>query len=82
MIWIDEAFTPDSSRYWDASVYRPGRSPASFDKQFVRDWLESTGWDKRPPPPRLPAGVVRTTREKYLEAFRLLTDGVPTHLAG
>jgi len=82
LIWIDEAFTPDSSRYWDASLYRPGRSPASFDKQFVRDWLESTGWDKRPPAPHLPAGVVRTTREKYLEAFRLLTDGVPTQLAG
>jgi phosphoribosylaminoimidazole-succinocarboxamide synthase len=77
MIWIDEAFTPDSSRYWDARLYVPGRSPASFDKQFVRDWLESTGWNKRPPAPRLPEGVVRTTREKYLEAFRVLTTSMP-----
>lgn len=77
LIWIDEAFTPDSSRYWDAGLYRTGRSPASYDKQFVRDWLESTGWNKRPPAPRLPEGVVRTTREKYLECYRLLTGGVP-----
>lgn len=80
IIWIDEAFTPDSSRYWDASLHRPGRSPASYDKQFVRDWLDSTGWDRRPPPPRLPEGVVRTTREKYLESFRILTGAVPRHL--
>ncbi len=77
IIWIDEAFTPDSSRYWDARHYSPGRNPASFDKQFVRDWLESTGWNKRPPAPRLPEGVVRTTREKYLEAYRVLTDAMP-----
>ncbi|HEX7252530.1 MAG TPA: phosphoribosylaminoimidazolesuccinocarboxamide synthase [Thermoanaerobaculia bacterium] len=81
LIWIDEAFTPDSSRYWDAKYYATGRSPASFDKQFVRDWLESTGWNKRPPAPKLPEGVVRTTREKYLEAFRLLTGALPAHLA-
>ena len=81
LIWIDEAFTPDSSRYWDAKYYATGRSPASFDKQFVRDWLESTGWNKRPPAPKLPEGVVRTTREKYLEAFRLLTGSMPAHLA-
>jgi len=80
LIWIDEAFTPDSSRYWDAKHYATGRSPASFDKQFVRDWLESTGWNKRPPAPRLPEGVVRTTREKYLEAYRLLTGAMPEHL--
>jgi phosphoribosylaminoimidazole-succinocarboxamide synthase len=80
LIWIDEAFTPDSSRYWDAKHYATGRSPASFDKQFVRDWLESTGWNKRPPAPKLPEGVVRTTREKYLEAFRLLTGALPDHL--
>ena len=79
-IWIDEAFTPDSSRFWDASLYRPGHSPAAYDKQFVRDWLESTGWNKKPPAPRLPEGVIRTTREKYLEAFRLLTDGLPPRL--
>jgi len=77
IIWIDEAFTPDSSRYWEARRYAPGRSPASFDKQFVRDWLESTGWNKRPPAPRLPEGIVRTTREKYLEAFRVLTTSMP-----
>ena len=80
VIWIDEAFTPDSSRYWDAAAYRPGHSPHSLDKQFVRDWLDSTGWNKRPPAPRLPEGVVRTTREKYLEAFRTLTDRIPAHL--
>ena len=77
IVWIDEAFTPDSSRYWDAKQYRPGHSPASFDKQFVRDWLESTGWDKRPPAPRLPDSVVRTTREKYIDAYRILTGELP-----
>ena len=82
VIWIDEAFTPDSSRYWDARAWNPGRTPVSFDKQFVRDWLDSTGWDHRPPAPRLPEGVVRTTREKYLEAYRSLTDLLPTHLSG
>jgi phosphoribosylaminoimidazole-succinocarboxamide synthase len=81
VLWIDEAFTPDSSRYWDARHYSPGKSPASFDKQFVRDWLESTGWNKRPPAPRLPEGVVRTTREKYLEAHRLLTGSLPRSLS-
>jgi phosphoribosylaminoimidazole-succinocarboxamide synthase len=81
ILWIDEAFTPDSSRYWDAAQYAPGRSQPSFDKQFVRDWLESTGWDKRPPAPKLPEGVVRTTREKYLDAYRKLTDGMPEYLA-
>jgi phosphoribosylaminoimidazole-succinocarboxamide synthase len=80
LVWIDEAFTPDSSRYWDAAFYQPGKSQASFDKQFVRDWLESTGWDKRPPAPKLPEGVVRTTREKYLDAYRKLTDSMPEHL--
>jgi phosphoribosylaminoimidazole-succinocarboxamide synthase len=80
IVWIDEAFTPDSSRYWDSGHYAPGRSQPSFDKQFVRDWLESTGWDKRPPAPKLPEGVVRTTREKYLDAYRRLTDTLPEHL--
>lgn len=79
-IWVDEAFTPDSSRYWDSALYRTGRSPASYDKQFVRDWLESTGWNKRPPAPRLPEGVIRTTREKYLEGYRLLTGQLPRHV--
>jgi phosphoribosylaminoimidazole-succinocarboxamide synthase len=81
LLWIDEAFTPDSSRYWDARAWTPGRTPVSFDKQFVRDWLDSTGWDHRPPAPRLPEGVVRTTREKYLEAYRALTDSLPSHLS-
>lgn len=81
IIWIDEAFTPDSSRYWEAATYAPGRSQSSFDKQFVRDWLDSTGWDKRPPAPRLPEGVVRTTREKYLDAFRALTGFLPVFVA-
>jgi len=80
LLWIDEAFTPDSSRYWDCALYRTGRSPVSYDKQFVRDWLESTGWNKHPPAPRLPEGVVRTTREKYLEGYRLLTGSTPRHL--
>jgi phosphoribosylaminoimidazole-succinocarboxamide synthase len=82
LVWIDEAFTPDSSRYWDKAQYAPGRSQPSYDKQFVRDWLESTGWDKRPPAPRLPEGVIRTTREKYLEAYRRLTDSMPENLTG
>jgi phosphoribosylaminoimidazole-succinocarboxamide synthase len=80
LIWIDEAFTPDSSRYWDAAAYKPGHSPHSLDKQFVRDWLDSTGWDHRPPAPRLPEGVIRTTREKYLEAYKTLTGGPPAYL--
>jgi phosphoribosylaminoimidazole-succinocarboxamide synthase len=77
LIWIDEAFTPDSSRYWSARAWAPGRSPASFDKQFVRDWLESTGWNKRPPAPHLPEAIVRTTRAKYLDAFKILTGRLP-----
>jgi phosphoribosylaminoimidazole-succinocarboxamide synthase len=81
ILWIDEAFTPDSSRYWDARAWTPGRTPVSFDKQFVRDWLDSTGWDHRPPAPRLPEGVVRTTREKYLDAYKSLTESVPAHLS-
>jgi len=80
LVWIDEAFTPDSSRYWDAAAYRPGHSPHSLDKQFVRDWLDSTGWDRRPPAPRLPEGVIRTTRQKYLEAFKTLTGLTPAYL--
>jgi len=77
LVWIDEAFTPDSSRYWSARDWSPGKSPASFDKQFVRDWLESTGWNKRPPAPHLPEPIVRTTRAKYLDAFRILTGRPP-----
>jgi len=73
VIWIDEALTPDSSRFWPADQYQAGRNPPSYDKQFVRDWLESAGWDKSPPAPELPREVVAKTREKYLEAFRELT---------
>jgi phosphoribosylaminoimidazole-succinocarboxamide synthase len=70
---VDEALTPDSSRFWPASGYKPGKNPPSFDKQFVRDYLETLDWDKTPPAPPLPAEVIARTREKYLEAFRLLT---------
>ena len=73
IVWIDEALTPDSSRFWPESDYREGANPPSFDKQFVRDWLESTGWNKTPPAPELPPHVVDRTLAKYLEAFRLLT---------
>jgi phosphoribosylaminoimidazole-succinocarboxamide synthase len=73
IIWIDEALTPDSSRFWPADQYSVGQNPPSYDKQFVRDWLESTGWDKTPPAPELPPDVVTRTREKYIEAFRELT---------
>jgi len=62
---IDEALTPDSSRYWDAHAWTPGREPPGFDKQVVRDWLASTGWDKLPPGPALPGPIIRTTRERY-----------------
>ena len=70
---MDEVLTPDSSRFWPADAYAPGQSPPSFDKQFVRDWLETTSWDKNSPPPRLPERVVVETRAKYLEALRRLT---------
>jgi phosphoribosylaminoimidazole-succinocarboxamide synthase len=73
LILIDEVLTPDSSRFWPQDSYQPGRNPPSFDKQFVRDWLETTGWDKNSPPPELPAEVVAKTREKYLDAFKRLT---------
>jgi phosphoribosylaminoimidazole-succinocarboxamide synthase len=73
LIWIDEALTPDSSRFWPRADYVAGRNPPSFDKQFIRDYLETVAWDKRPPGPTLPAEVVERTREKYFEAFRRLT---------
>jgi len=69
----DEVLTPDSSRFWPADGYRPGGAQPSFDKQFVRDYLETLTWDKRPPAPELPAGIVRKTQEKYLEAYARLT---------
>jgi len=70
---IDEVLTPDSSRFWPAEQYAPGKNPPSFDKQYVRDWLEASGWDKRPPAPELPADVAAKTSAKYLEAYRKLT---------
>jgi phosphoribosylaminoimidazole-succinocarboxamide synthase len=70
---IDEALTPDSSRFWPADQYRVGRSPPSFDKQFVRDWLEAQNWDKTPPAPALPLDVLVKTAQKYRDALRLLT---------
>jgi phosphoribosylaminoimidazole-succinocarboxamide synthase len=73
LIWIDEALTPDSSRFWPAEGYQPGQAQPSFDKQFVRDHLERIGWNKQPPGPELPADVVAATREKYREAYRQLT---------
>jgi phosphoribosylaminoimidazole-succinocarboxamide synthase len=75
LLLIDEALTPDSSRFWEAAAYEPGRAQASYDKQYVRDYLESTGWDKRPPAPALPATVVEGTRRRYVEAFERLTGG-------
>jgi phosphoribosylaminoimidazole-succinocarboxamide synthase len=75
LILIDEVMTPDSSRFWDASAYEPGRGQASFDKQFVRDWLERLDWDKRPPGPSLPDDVVAGTRARYVEAFERITGG-------
>jgi len=73
LIWIDEALTPDSSRFWPAAQYKPGGPQPSFDKQFVRDYLESIHWPKTPPGPELPAEVVSATRGKYREAYRILT---------
>ncbi|MDQ3314289.1 MAG: phosphoribosylaminoimidazolesuccinocarboxamide synthase [Verrucomicrobiota bacterium] len=72
LLLIDECLTPDSSRFWPADVYATGMSPPSFDKQFVRDYLETLDWDKRPPAPRLPAEVIERTSAKYREAFRRL----------
>jgi len=71
---IDEMMTPDSSRYWPREKYRPGSAPPSFDKQYVRDFMDSTGWRHEPPAPRVPAEVIGNTRAKYVEAYELLTD--------
>jgi len=73
LVWIDEALTPDSSRFWPAAEYAPGRSQPSFDKQYVRDYLERIGWNKQAPGPELPVDVVAGTRGKYREGYRLLT---------
>jgi phosphoribosylaminoimidazole-succinocarboxamide synthase len=74
LVLADEAFTPDSSRFWPAAEYEPGRGQPSFDKQFVRDYCESLGWDKTPPGPELPNDVVAGTRARYVEAFEELTE--------
>jgi phosphoribosylaminoimidazole-succinocarboxamide synthase len=73
LIWIDEALTPDSSRFWPADEYEPGRAQPSFDKQYVRDYLERIGWNKQPPGPALPAEVVAATRARYRESYERLT---------
>jgi len=75
VILVDEALTPDSSRFWPKASYEPGRGQQSFDKQYLRDYLETVTWDKQPPGPNLPESVVARTSEKYLEAYRLLTGG-------
>ncbi len=77
LVLIDEVLTPDSSRYWDAAAWQPGTEPVSFDKQFVRDWLDRSGWDHESEPPQLPVEVVVGTRDRYAEAFRRLTGGEP-----
>ncbi len=79
LLLIDEVMTPDSSRFWPADKYAPGKSQPSFDKQYLRDWLTATGWAKTPPPPTLPAEVIAETQKKYLEAYELLT-GSPLQL--
>jgi phosphoribosylaminoimidazole-succinocarboxamide synthase len=81
ILLIDEVLTPDSSRFWPADSYRVGSNPPSFDKQFVRDWLESSGWDKESPPPPLPADVAEKTAAKYREAYERLT-GQPFRVGG
>ncbi|MBF0113348.1 MAG: phosphoribosylaminoimidazolesuccinocarboxamide synthase [Desulfamplus sp.] len=73
IILIDEVLTPDSSRFWQKDLYSPGGAQQSFDKQFVRDWLESSGWDKNPPAPELPKDVIEKTSAKYFEALNLIT---------
>jgi phosphoribosylaminoimidazole-succinocarboxamide synthase len=77
LLLVDEALTPDSSRYWDAASWTPGHEPISFDKQFVRNWLDASGWDHESPPPELPAEVVAGTLERYVEAFRRITGREP-----
>ena len=77
LLLIDEVLTPDSSRYWDIANWLPGEEPASFDKQFVRNWLDESGWDKESTPPELPADVVQGTLDRYVEAFRRITGGEP-----
>jgi phosphoribosylaminoimidazole-succinocarboxamide synthase len=74
IVLADEVLTPDSSRFWPVDRFEPGKTPPSFDKQFVRDWASEQGWDKTPPAPELPADVVEQTRGKYVEAFERITE--------
>ena len=75
LVWMDEALTPDSSRFWPADAYEPGHGQPSYDKQYLRDWLEASGWNKQPPGPVLPPAVVEGTLDRYREAYRQLTGG-------
>ena len=75
ILLIDEVLTPDSSRFWPKEHYAPGQAQSSFDKQFVRDYLDSINWNRQAPAPELPEEVIKKTRDKYLEAFNLLTGG-------
>ena len=77
IVVIDEVLTPDSSRFWPKNQYKPGASQASFDKQIVRDWLTSSGWNKEPPAPHLPPDIIKRTADRYREVYGLLTDGAP-----
>jgi phosphoribosylaminoimidazole-succinocarboxamide synthase len=81
LILIDEVLTPDSSRFWPADAYRVGEAQPSFDKQFLRDWVDASGWDHAPPPPRLPADIVRRTAERYREALRRLFPAAAAEIA-
>jgi phosphoribosylaminoimidazole-succinocarboxamide synthase len=74
MYLIDEALTPDSSRFWPADQYNVGSNPPSFDKQFVRDWLEASGWNKQLPAPKVPVDIIEKTAEKYHQALQMLMD--------
>ena len=74
LVLIDEILTPDSSRFWPLDQYREGKAQPSFDKQYIRDWLESTGWNKSPPPPKLPDEVIEKTSKRYIEAFERITN--------
>ncbi len=74
LILIDELLTPDSSRFWDINLYQPGKSQPNFDKQYVRDWLTESGWDREPPGPELPNDIVNKTTERYIQAYQLITE--------
>lgn len=74
IVLADEVLTPDSSRFWPADEWVPGKNPPSFDKQYLRDWLDQSGWDRKPPPPELPQSVIEGTRQRYLEALNKLTE--------